>query len=326
MSAWLPTSPCTPADCAGHEGRTASVPRAVLRLAAAVALILLGILGAPPLRLLPERARHVLVRAWAAALLGAFGLRITVHGAPGPGPGPGPGGGRLIVANHISWLDIPLVAAVLPSRMLAKSDIRSWPVLGPLSRQAGTLFIERDRLRGLPATVGLLTRALLDGDRVTVYPEGSTWCGRAQGPFRRAAFQAALDARVPVQPVRISYLLDDGGPAGAPAFVGDDPLTASLWRIARARGVRAEVRLLPRVPPGRYAHRRDLAAAAQAAVLAEPVSVSPAVAPLLSGVPAQPSAPMPSATDSDRAKRPDASVHQWVNSSPAEASSLRTPS
>ncbi|WSP42432.1 1-acyl-sn-glycerol-3-phosphate acyltransferase [Streptomyces sp. NBC_01244] len=324
MSAWLPTSPCTPAVCAGHEGRTASVPRAVLRLAGAIALVLLGILGAPPLRLLPERPRHVVVRAWAAALLGAFGLRITVHGTPGPG------GGRLIVANHISWLDIPLVAAVLPSRMLAKSDIRSWPVLGPLSRQAGTLYIERDRLRTLPATVDALARALLTGDRVTVYPEGSTWCGRAQGPFRRAAFQAALDARVPVQPVRISYLVDDGGPAGAPAFVGDDPLTASLWRIARARGVRAEVWLLPRIPPGRYAHRRDLAAAAQAAVLAEPAepvpASRPATPPLLPGVPSQPSAPIPSATDSDRAKRPAASVHQWVNSSPAEASSLRTPS
>ncbi|CAM5640027.1 1-acyl-sn-glycerol-3-phosphate acyltransferase [Streptomyces avidinii] len=322
MSAWLPTSPCTPALCAGHEGATASVARAVLRLAAALVLILLGILGAPPLRLLPRRPRHAVVRAWAAALLGSFGLRVTVHGSPGPG------GGRLIVANHISWLDIPLVAAVMPSRMLAKSDIRTWPVLGPLSRQAGTLYIERDRIRALPATVEAVARALLAGDRVTVYPEGSTWCGRAQGPFRRAAFQAALDARTPVQPVRISYLLDGGGQAGkrtagAPAFVGDDPLTASLWRIARARGVRAEVRLLPRIPPGRYAHRRDLAAAAQAAVRGAP---DPSARAVLPGVPAQPSVPMPSATDRDRAKRPAASVHQWVNSSPAEASSLRTPS
>lgn len=321
MNPWLPTSPCTPALCAGHEGGAASVPRAVLRLAAAIALVLLGILGSRPLSLLPQRPRHVVVRAWAAALLGAFGLRITVHGTPGPG------GGRLIVANHISWLDIPLVAAALPSRMLAKSDIRSWPVLGPLSRQAGTLYIERDRLRTLPAAVAAVTRALLAGDRVTVYPEGSTWCGRAQGAFRRAAFQAALDARVPVQPVRIAYLLDDGGPAGAPAFVGDDPLTASLWRIARARGVRAEVWLLPRIPPGRYSHRRDLAAAAQAAVLAEPAPSSPPVTPPpLPGVPSQPSAPMPSATDSDKAKRPAASVHQWVNSRPASASSRRTPS
>ncbi|MGR4878732.1 lysophospholipid acyltransferase family protein [Streptomyces sp. LARHCF249] len=309
MSVWLPTSPCTPEACAGHEGRTASVPLAVLRLCTAVLLILAGILGAPPVRLLPARPRHAVVRAWSAALVRAFGIRITVHGSPGRG------GGRLIVANHISWLDIPLVAAVLPCRMLAKSDIRAWPVLGPLAGQAGTLFIERERIRALPATVEAITRALLAGDRVTVFPEGSTWCGRAQGAFRRAAFQAALDARVPVQPVRLAYQRCDGEAAGEPAFVGDDPLTASLWRIARARGVRAEVTLLPRIPPGRYPDRRDLAAAAQTAITS---ASSP------SGIPTQ--RPAPSATDKDSAKRPSASVHHWTNSSPADASSLRTPS
>lgn len=308
MNAWLPTSPCTPEACAGHEGERAGLARAVLRLTAAVALILLGILGCQPVRRLPTRPRQALVRAWATALVRAFGIRITVHGSPGPD------GGRLIVANHISWLDIPLVAAAMPCRMLAKSDIRNWPVLGPLSRQNGTLFIERERIRALPATVETITHALLAGDRVTVFPEGSTWCGRARGPFRRAAFQSALDARVPVQPVRLTYRLADGSPAAAPAFVGDDPLTASLWRIARARGVRAEVRLLPRIPPGRHADRRELAAAAQAAVAVEstpvvpvvPVTPLPAFA-LLAGVPAQPSSP--SATDRDSAKRPSASVH-----------------
>ncbi|MFF5779213.1 lysophospholipid acyltransferase family protein [Streptomyces virginiae] len=319
MSVWLPTSPCTPEACAGHEGDTASVPRAVLRLAAAVALILLGILGVPPARLLPARPRHAVVRAWSATLVRAFGIRITVHGSQGPG------GGRLLVANHISWLDIPLVAAALPCRMLAKSDIRAWPVLGRLAGQAGTLFIERDRIRALPATVGAVTAALLAGDRVTVFPEGSTWCGRAQGTFRRAAFQAALDARVPVQPLRLRYLRCEGSPAGAPAFVGDDPLTASLWRIARARGVRAEVRLLPRIPPGRYAHRRDLAAAAQRAIVGPGTGAAITTTPNpLPGVPAQPG--RPSATDRDSANRPAASVHHWVSSSPAAASSLRTPS
>ncbi|WP_030767610.1 lysophospholipid acyltransferase family protein [Streptomyces sp. NRRL F-2664] len=310
MNVWLPTSPCTPEACAGHEGRTASVPHALLRLTAAAALILLGILGAPPARLLPAGPRHAVVRAWSAALVRAFGIRITVHGSPGPR------GARLLVANHISWLDVPLVAAVLPSRMLAKSDIRAWPLLGRLAAQAGTLFIERDRIRALPATVSTLTGALLAGDRVTVFPEGSTWCGRDRGAFRRAAFQAALDARAPVQPVRITYARADGGPAGAPAFVGDDPLTASLWRTARARGIRAEVTLLPRIPPGRHTDRRDLAAAAERAVAAR-----------TSGRTALPDQPTgPPATARDSAKRPAASVHHWVSSSPAAASSLRTPS
>ncbi|MCX5380892.1 1-acyl-sn-glycerol-3-phosphate acyltransferase [Streptomyces sp. NBC_00091] len=319
MSVWLPTAPCTPQACAGHTGKAAGVARAVLRLATALALILLAVPAAAPVRLLPARPRHGLVRAWSAALVRSLGIRITVHGAPGPD------GGRLIVANHISWLDVPLVAAVLPCRMLAKSEIGAWPVLGRLAARAGTLFIERDRIRALPRTVETLTRALLAGDRVTVFPEGSTWCGRAQGPFRRAAFQSALDAGVPVQPVRIGYRLADGELAGAPAFVGDDPLTASLWRIARARGVRAEVWLLPRIPPGRHTGRRELAAAAQQAVLGG----AEGERPLLAGVPAQqrPGGPdQPPATDSDSAKRPAASVHHCVRSSPASASSLRTPS
>jgi 1-acyl-sn-glycerol-3-phosphate acyltransferase len=303
MSTWLPTAPCTPEACAGHAGRAASVPRAVLRLGGAAVVLLAGVVGAPPVRRLPDRPRRALIRAWSTALLRSLGVRITVHGSAGGG------GARLVVPNHISWLDIPLVAAVLPSRMLAKSDIRGWPVLGRLAAQAGTLFIERDRIRALPDTVDTLGRALLAGDRVTVYPEGSTWCGRGQGPFRRAAFQAALDARVPVQPVRLTYCLADGRPTTAPAFVGDDPLTASLWRIVRARGVHAEVRLLPRIPPGRYTTRRELAAAAEEAV----TGPRTARAAHLPGIPAQPAgpapAPSPSATDSDSANRPAASVH-----------------
>lgn len=310
MSVWLPTAPCTPAACATHTGRAAAVPRALLRLAAALALVLLGILGGPPVRMLPPRTRHAVTRTWCTALIRAFGIRVTVHGSTGPE------GARLLVANHISWLDIPLVAAAVPSRMLAKSEIGRWPVMGRLAAQAGTLFIERDRIRSLPDTVATLGRALLAGDRVTVFPEGSTWCGRAQGHFRRAAFQAALDARAPVQPLHLAYTLPDGRPATAPAFVGDDPLTASLWRILRARGIRAEVTLLPRIPPGRHPDRRSLAAAAQAAVgTAAGVPFVPYPAP-------EPTGPAPWATDSDSANLPAASVHHWTNSSPAVASSF----
>ncbi|MCB5164315.1 1-acyl-sn-glycerol-3-phosphate acyltransferase [Streptomyces bambusae] len=290
MSVWLPVAPCTPPACAGHPGRPAPLPLALLRLAAAAAVLLAGVAGAPAARRLPGRLRHRAVRAWCRLLVRAFGIRIDAAG------GPGPRGGRLVVANHVSWLDVPLIAAVLPARMLAKGEIGRWPVLGPLAASAGTLFIDRDRIRALPGTVATLAGALRAGDRVAVFPEGSTWCGRDQGPFRHAAFQAALDAGVPVQPVRLAYRLPDGSTAGAPAFVGDDPLTASLWRIARARGVTAEIRLLPRIPAGRHPDRRTLARAAQAAVA------------------------------SDSANRPASSVHHRVSSRPAAASSVRTPS
>ncbi|MFJ8666354.1 lysophospholipid acyltransferase family protein [Streptomyces sp. NPDC093600] len=285
---WLPAAPCTPGRCGAHHGpgcATVRPARAVARLTAGLAVVLAGVLLAPLTALLPAHVRLWWVRWWCRAVVRAFGVRIRVTGAPAPTGGP-----LLVVANHISWLDVPLLAAVLPGRMVAKREIRAWPVLGPLAARGGTLFIERDRLRALPGTVQEMARALTGGGRVIVFPEGSTWCGRAAGTFRPAPFQAALDAGAAVQPVRLDYR-----PAGPAAFVGDDPLAASLWRIAAARGLVAELRILDPISSIRYTDRRALARAAQRAVA------------------------------SDSANRPSVSVHQWAGSSPAAVSSARTP-
>lgn len=285
VNPWLPTSPCAPDACARHSGPVAGSVLAAVRLAAGLTAVLAGVLLAPLTALLPAAGRRALVRVWCRVVLRAFGVRTKVTGVPVPADGP-----FLIVANHISWLDIPLVASVLPGRMLAKREVRRWPVLGPLAARGGTLFIDRDRLRALPETVRTMAGAMAGGGRVIVFPEGSTWCGRGGGAFRHAAFQAALDASVPVLPVRLEYR-----PVGPAAFVGEDPLVASLWRIVAARGLTAEIRILDPISTIQYPNRRALAQAAQRAVA------------------------------SDSAKRPSLSVHQRVSSSPASASSARTP-
>jgi 1-acyl-sn-glycerol-3-phosphate acyltransferase len=256
MSVWLPGAPCTPRACVDTARPTAAAPRAVLRLTAVLALILAGIL----LSGLGPRIPAGAIRHWCRWLVRASGVRVRITGtAP-------PAGGLLLVANHVSWLDIPLLAAVRPARMLAKSDIRRWPVAGTLAERGGSLFIERDRIRALPRTVARIADALRAGTAVAVFPEGSTWCGRAQGRFRRAVFQAALDAGVPVQPVRVRYRCAGGGASTAPAYVGDDPLLTSVWRVVTARGVVAELDVRPLIDPGTHPDRRGLAAAAQAAV------------------------------------------------------------
>ncbi|MEU8528565.1 lysophospholipid acyltransferase family protein, partial [Streptomyces sp. NPDC048629] len=249
------------------------------------------------------------VPLWARAVLRAFGVRVRVHGCPAP-PARVP---VLVVANHVSWLDIPLVAAVLPGRMLAKQEVRDWPVLGPLAARGGTLFLDRDGLRALPGAVRRIADSLTGGSRVVVFPEGSTWCGRAQGRFRPAAFQAALDAGAAVQPVRLAYT-----PTDQAAFVADDPLVASLWRIARTRGLTADITVLPPIPATAHPDRRALARAAQQAVTG-----GPAVTGRLAGTP---SVLAQRAFDNDSANLPSRSVHQWVSSSSASASSARTPS
>ncbi|AQU65437.1 lysophospholipid acyltransferase family protein [Streptomyces niveus] len=299
MSAWLPTAPCTPQLCAPRaDALRRGVFAASARLLAGLVAVIVGILLVPPVALLGAGRRDRLTRGWTRTVIRAFGLRIRTDGAP-PAPMsdtqvstgllPDTPGGVLVVANHISWLDIPLVATLFPGRVLAKSDIRSWPVLGTVAARGGTLFVERDRLRALPDTVRDVSDALRAGSRVIVFPEGSTWCGRDQGRFTAAMFQAALDAGVPVRPVRIGYR-----PLGPAAFVGDDPLAVSLWRIVLARGLTAEIEVLPLIPAARHTDRRSLARAAQTAVA------------------------------SDSANRPASSVHQWVNSIPAPASSVRT--
>ncbi|MGC9543850.1 lysophospholipid acyltransferase family protein [Streptomyces sp. UG1] len=248
---WRPSAPCSPRTCVAATGPARAVPLAALRIAAVLFLLVLGFVVSP----LGSRIPAGLVRRWCRWIVRAAGVRIRVDG------GAAPDGGLLLVANHVSWLDIPLLAAVRPARMLAKSEIRHWPVAGWLTARSGALFIDRDRIRALPETVARIAGALRAGDAVTVFPEGSTWCGRAQGRFRRAAFQAALDAGIAVQPVRLRYR------STAAAFVGDDPLLASVWRVARARELVAEVDVLAPIAPDSRADRRSLTRAAEMSVL-----------------------------------------------------------
>ncbi|MFF0450798.1 lysophospholipid acyltransferase family protein [Streptomyces sp. NPDC004609] len=308
-SPWLPGAPCTPGDCAGH-GRTVSAPTAAARLSAGLLTVLAGVLIAPVAALVAAaagrrtgtRLRHRAAARWSRAVLGALGVRVRITGHPGAP-------GALVVANHISWLDIPLIAAVLPGRMLAKAEIARWPVLGALAAGGGTVFLERDRLRTLPGTVRTMASALAQGARIVAFPEGSTWCGRRQGRFRHAVFQAALDAGAAVQPVRVTYR-----PTAAAAFVGDDTLPASLWRVARAGGLTAEIRLLPVIPAGSHPDRRSLARAAERAVRG-------------SGPPPSPGRRThPGTVASESANLPAESVHHRASSMSAAASSARTPS
>ncbi|MFD5122319.1 lysophospholipid acyltransferase family protein [Streptomyces sp. NPDC058385] len=254
-SVWQPTAPCSIGACVRGGSTALASPRAVLRIAAVMALLLVGVVFLPVGRRLPA----AWVRLYCRVMVRATGVRLRLSGSAPQS------GGVLLVANHISWMDIPILAAVRPARMLAKKEIRQWPVAGALVAGSGAIFIDRDRLRALPGTVTQLAAVLRSGGAVGVFPEGSTWCGRAQGTYRRAAFQAALDANAPVQPVRLRYLLPDGTVSTAPAFVGDDTLAAGVWRVVSTRRIVAEVEVGALIPADSCPDRRSLARAAQPA-------------------------------------------------------------
>jgi 1-acyl-sn-glycerol-3-phosphate acyltransferase len=252
------------------------------RLAVAGVVLVAAVPIVPVFPLLARRARAAVLSRWCRAVLAAFGVRLRViDAAPGgaaggrdAGAGGGTAVGALLVANHVSWLDVVAIDAVRPGRMVAKEEMRSWPVVGRLATGAGTVYIDRERLSTLPVTVADVAAALRAGDTVTMFPEGTTWCGGRGGRFRATAFQAAIDARAPVVPVALRFVGPGGVATATPAFVGDHTLWTVLRRTARLRGLTVEVHLLPALfppPPGAgpaQPARAVLARAAERAVAA----------------------------------------------------------
>lgn len=280
---YAPTSPCTPAclpepPAAGALDVAWRRLRIVRRLAAIAVVLLAGLLLAAAAPLLgADRAGRV-QRGWALALLTVAGVRVRRRGVGTPD-------GALVVANHVSWLDALALASVAPLRMLAKREVRDWPLIGTMAALTGTVFLERERLRALPDAVAAVAAALRTGATVGVFAEGTTRCGRTRGVFRPAAFQAALDAGAPVVPVALAYRDAAGAPLPAAAFVGDDTLLSSLARVAGAPRVVVDVDVRPALVPGAVAAagrswpRRDLARRCAAAVEASLVPTGPVAAP-----------------------------------------------
>ncbi|KQR63194.1 1-acyl-sn-glycerol-3-phosphate acyltransferase [Acidovorax sp. Leaf160] len=222
--------------------------RACLRLARMLAHIATG-LGTVLLRFrgLSVEEQHARVQAWARQMLRHAGVELQVRGTP-PAHGP-----VLLVANHISWLDIPVMHAARHCRFISKSDVKAWPVLGRLATAAGTLYIERASRRDALRVVQTMRESLERGEILGVFPEGTTSNGIALLPFHANLLQAAISADAPVQPVGLRFIDPrTGAPSQAASYVGDETLVGSLWRTLCADGLVAVVHYgLPQRADGR---------------------------------------------------------------------------
>jgi 1-acyl-sn-glycerol-3-phosphate acyltransferase len=258
---WLPTSPCDD-HCAPSDEVQGPVARAALRAAATIAVLATAAATAPLLVLSPRPVRAWWLRTVCRAVLAAVGVVVRVR-RTGPPDRPFGTAGSLVVANHVSWIEVLALCSVAPVRVLAKRELSRWPVIGPIAAATGVLFIDRTGVRLLPRTVAEMAAALRSGHTVAAFPEGTTWCGAAAGPFRRAAFQAALDAGVPVRPVAVT-LTSRGRPAPEAAFVGEQDLLHSVGRVLRLPAPACELTVLPALAP--EGTRAELAARAAAAI------------------------------------------------------------
>jgi lyso-ornithine lipid O-acyltransferase len=235
-------------------------PRFAALCLALIALIAYGLLLALAVRLDPTRRLRPepLGRHWSRALLALLDIRATCEGHA-------PQRGGLIVANHVSWLDIPVLHAQVNTRFVSKSEVQAWPVAGWLADAAGTFYLRRGQ-HGSRPLLARLVPFLRGGGSVVVFPEGTTTVGDDVLPFHPRLFAAAIESGCAVQPVALRYGLGAGGLALAP-FVGDDDLVTHLLRLLRHPGLDALVTFCaPLGPAGRT--REQLAQAAREAIRA----------------------------------------------------------
>ena len=232
---------------------------------------------------LDRAAQADAARDWSARLLAVLDIRLEIKGTPPP-PLPG---NTLVVANHVSWLDIFALYNVTLTRFVAKKEIRDWPVIGTLVTRAGTLYIDRGNRRDAARINQMLADSLTAGNGMAVFPEGTTTDGASLLPFKASLFESAIRAESAVQPVAIRYLDPDGQRSDAVAYIGDITFVQSLRRLLGARGLTVELSFAPPLP-SRDQSRYALALAAYdsvAALLRLPAG-SPDTPDTATGIPA----------------------------------------
>lgn len=202
-------------------------------------------------------SREQLSTWWHRVLLRILDVKLVVHGQPMPGT-------RVMVANHISWLDIPVVAACEATRFVSKAEVGEWPVIGWLADAAGTFYLRR----GSGGTKQLIEAIdeHLGRDSIVFFPEGTTTDGTLVLKFQPRLFATAIETRRPVQPIALRFSPAADGTVTAP-YIGDDVLLDNIFRLLRHGAITAELIYCEAIDPAGH-DRASLAHAAHSAICA----------------------------------------------------------
>jgi 1-acyl-sn-glycerol-3-phosphate acyltransferase len=183
-----------------------------------------------------------LVKWWCKHLLGIFNVRVIRYGNTPPSYKIA--SNNMIIANHISWVDIHAINSILPIRFIAKSDIRNWPVFGYLASKANVMFIERGKRHTAARIVDMITCSLKAGDNLCLFPEGTTTDGTEIMPFKGSLIQSTIEAHTTIWPVAIRYPRHDGSANTELAYAGDTTLMQSIQQILLQKSPVVELHFL----------------------------------------------------------------------------------
>lgn len=251
-------------------------PGAVLRLTAlAMGMVVLMPMQMLVMRVAPSRGAAI-PRLFHRLTCRCLGVRRRVRGTP-----PSAGRSGLIVANHVSWLDIAVLGAERPVCFVAKSEVAAWPVIGFLAKLQRTVFIDRSRRAATADVAAQMGERLSAGEAVVLFAEGTTGDGTRILPMRSSLLGAAHEALgrgkaepesdIAVYPLTISYTGFHGMAGGRAeramlAWYGDTELAPHLKRVLRAGAIDVELVWGEPIAMGRETSRKEATRRAEAAI------------------------------------------------------------
>lgn len=233
-------------------------PRAWLRIAAIVAVLLVFILPHMVWRLFDKKSP--IAGLFLKSVGWIAGADVTIRGTPVRTK-------ALYIANHISWLDVPALAGQTGCAFVAKADMKPWPLIGWLTTSNNTVYVEREARHTAHHQATALQRGLLSGQPITLFPEGTTADGSALLPFRSSLISAVTPApdEISIQPIALDY----GPIVGEIAWVGEESFGANALRVLSRPG-RFPVRIhfLAPLSHADFADRKAIAAHSRAEIAA----------------------------------------------------------
>lgn len=238
--------------------KTCAAAFGILRILLAVAVL---ILGAPvALLLFASTAGNVYRRArigaklavlWSRVFCWIFGLIAEVEGTPPPP-------GSFAICNHITHFDALVISSLYPTSLVAKQEIRRWPLIGILAAAIGTVFVDRNNRKKTSGTVEQLRGYLEQGASITLFPEGTTSEGDCILPFKRSLFAVPANLGLPTYPIALHYARTGD------AWHDDTPFVVHMFRLLGHPSHRLKIIFGAPIPPG--LERKPLALEAQARV------------------------------------------------------------
>ncbi|MDO5666969.1 MAG: lysophospholipid acyltransferase family protein [Alcaligenaceae bacterium] len=212
--------------------------RFVIRLVLLIFLIIVGLfLTGLVFPLISQSQRERIVKGWSRLLIMVLGVKVKIEGAPVQDSA------VMLVANHVSWIDIFILNSCRTTSFVAKKEIKDWPIVGRLVAQAGTIFVDRSSRTAMRGVNKELDERYAKGICTGLFPEGTTSDGLSVKSFFGGLLDAPLKAKVPIQPVAILFYFK-GERSGYPSFIGDETLVHNIWVLLSNPGIAVIVRFL----------------------------------------------------------------------------------